>query len=80
MYHMQLPCQTARRPAAAVLIMAQIVTLGPLPLSRPAGREVLECGGWSREAGGLTPLWPTGGGLNRKRCVPSPLTHRTPKR
>ena len=53
---------------AAILIMAQIVTLGALPLNRPDGREVLECGGW--RGTGLAPLWPTRGGPNPKRCVP----------
>jgi len=48
------------------------------PLNRPNGREVLECGGW--RGTGLTPLWTACGGSKRKRCVPSPLTHRTPKR
>jgi hypothetical protein len=36
----------------------------------------LECGGW--RGTGLTPLWQVWGGSQRKRCVPSPLTHRTP--
>ena len=45
-------------------------------------RSVLECGGW--RGTGLTPL---SGGRNRsrsphatKRCVPPPLTHRSPRR
>ena len=29
---------------------------------------------------GLTPLWKACAGSKRKRCVPSPLTHRTPRR
>ena len=49
-----------------------------LPRNRPNCREVLECGGW--RGTGLTPLWQARGGPKRKRCVPSPLTHRTPKR
>ena len=47
-------------------------------LNRPNCREVLECGGW--RGTGLTPLWMACGGPKRKRCMPSPLTHRTPKR
>ena len=46
-------------------------------INRPRRREVLECGGW--RGTGLTPLLPVCRGPEPKRCVPSPLTHRTPK-
>src|SRR5436190_4486439 len=47
-------------------------------MNRPDPREVLECGGW--RGTGLTPLWMVWGGSKPKRCVPSPLTPRTPNR
>ena len=46
-----------------------------LPLNRPNCRRILECGGW--RGTGLTPLWQAARDPRRKRCVPSPLTHRT---
>jgi hypothetical protein len=49
-----------------------------LPMNRPNRREVLECGGW--RGTGLTPLWLVWSRPKPKRCVPSPLTHRTPRR
>ena len=60
-----------------------------VPLNRPNCREVLERGGCPSSVAelrrvergtGLTPLWKGRGGSKRKRCVPSPLTHRTPRR
>ena len=48
-----------------------------LPMNRPNRREVLECGGW--RGMGLTPLLPVRRQPVPKRCVPSPLTHRSPK-
>lgn len=44
----------------------------------PNHRQVLECGGW--RGTGLTPLLQPGGPPHPKRCVPPPLTHRTPRR
>ena len=58
--------------------MAPIVVLSTLSLNRSDGREVLECGGWGGT--GLAPLWLVCGWPASKRCVPPPLTHRTPKR
>jgi len=48
-----------------------------LSLIRPPRREVLECGG--RRGTVLTPLWPSLRAPKTKRCVPPPLTHRTPR-
>jgi hypothetical protein len=49
-----------------------------------AGSFFLAARSWNAVAGwrgtGLTPLWMAWGGPKRKRCVPSPLTHRTPER
>ncbi len=50
----------------------------PAPEPSQLPRGFGECGGW--RGTGLTPLWMACGGEKRKRCVPSPLTLRTPKR
>src|SRR5688572_4878620 len=55
-----------------------MVPMRRLPMNRPNRRKVLECGGW--RGTGLTPLWNLWRLFKPKRCVPSPLTHRTPRR
>ncbi len=49
-----------------------------LSTNRAQHQQVLECGGW--RGMGLTPLSGARRHRKPKRCVPSPLTHRTPRR